>query len=107
MLTAKDGTLLITRSMEFGPNLNSNLRSSPAKGLSPQQPPNNKPGLNWIAKYGYLYVDGFGRGCYFRCINEAGLTFEYLYLPGETQYQNIPPGKDGQAVPYSLSVTGC
>lgn len=102
MLTAKDGTLLITRSMEFGQNLNSNLRSSPRERVFTTTTPNNKPGMSWTAKYGYLYVDGFGVDAAFDGINEAGLTFEYLYLPGETQYQTIPPGKDGQAIPYAL-----
>jgi len=101
MLTAKDGTLLITRSMEFAPNLNSNLRSSTRDRLFTTTTPNNKPGLSWKAKYGYLYVDGFNVDASFDGMNEAGLTFEYLYLPGETQYQTIPAGKDNQAVPYS------
>ena len=101
-LTAKDGTLLITRSMEFGQDLQSNLRSSPRGRVFTTTTPNNKPGLTWKAQYGYLYVDGFGIDASFDGMNEAGLTFEYLYLPGETQYQTIPEGKDNQVVPYSL-----
>lgn len=101
MLTAKDGTLLITRSMEFGQSLNSNLRSSTRERLFTTKTPNNKPGLSWNAKYGYLYVDGFNVDAAFDGMNEAGLTFEYLYLPTETQYQTIPAGKDDQAVPYA------
>jgi choloylglycine hydrolase len=64
--------------------------------------PNNKAGLSWKAKYGYLYVDGFSVDASFDGMNEVGLTFEYLYLPGETQYQAIPAGKDAQAVPYAM-----
>ncbi len=101
MLTAKDGTLLITRSMEFGSALNSNLRSSPRERAFNTTTPNNKPGMSWVAKYGYLYVDGFGVDATFDGMNEQGLTFEYLYLPGETEYQTIPAGKDNQAVPYA------
>jgi choloylglycine hydrolase len=33
-------------------------------------------------------------------MNEKGLSFEYLYLPGETTYQTIPTGKENQAVAY-------
>jgi choloylglycine hydrolase len=101
MLTAKDGTLLISRSMEFGQNLNSNLRTSTRERTFTTTTPNNKPGLSWTAKYGYLYVDGFNVDAVFDGLNEAGLTFEYLYLPSETQYQTIPAGKDNQAVPYA------
>lgn len=100
-LSATDGTLLITRSMEFGQDLQSNLRSSPRGRLFTTTTPNNKPGLSWNAKYGYVFVDGFNIDASFDGMNEAGLTFEYLYLPGETEYQTIPEGKDAQAIPYS------
>ena len=100
-LTATDGTLLITRSMEFGQDLQSNVRSSPRGRVFSSTTLNNKPGLSWKAKYGYIYVDGFNIDASFDGMNETGLTFEYLYLPGETDYQTIPVGKDAQAVPYT------
>ncbi|MBA2651301.1 MAG: linear amide C-N hydrolase [Tatlockia sp.] len=98
-LQAKDGTILITRSMEFAPDLKSNLRSS-QRGRHFANIIDNKPGLSWKSLYGYLYVDGFGLDASFDGINEAGLTFEYLYLPNETQYQTVPKGKEQQAIPY-------
>jgi len=101
-LTAKDGTHLVTRTMEFAQDVQSNMRTSPRGRVFTTTTPNNKPGLGWTAKYGYLYIDGFNIDASFDGMNEAGLTFEYLYLPGETQYQSIPEGKDGQAIPYSL-----
>ena len=101
-LTAKDGTVIITRSMEFGQDLQSNIRTSPRGRDFTTTTPNNKPGLSWKAKYGYVYIDGFNVDASFDGMNEAGVTFEYLYLPGETEYQSIPAGKDNQAIPYSL-----
>lgn len=101
-LTAKDGTHLITRSMEFGQDLQSNLRSSPRGRSFTTITPNNKAGLTWKSLYGYLYIDGFNMDASFDGMNETGLTFEYLYLPGETEYQSIPEGKDAQSVPYFL-----
>lgn len=99
-LTAKDGTLLITRSMEFGIDTNSSLRTSPEGRVFNTTSPNNKPGLTWKAKYGYVYLDGFGMDVSLDGMNTAGLTFEFLYLPGETTYQTLPAGKDSQALPY-------
>lgn len=101
-LTAKDGSLLITRSMEFGQDLQSNLRSSPRGRVFTTNVAPQTPGLTWTAKYGYLYVDGFNIDASFDGMNETGLTFEYLYLPGETQYQTVPAGKENQALPYYL-----
>lgn len=100
-LTAKDGTILITRSMEFAQDLQSNLRSSPRGRQFTTTTMDNKPGLSWKAKYGYLYVDGFKIDASFDGMNEAGLTFEYLYLPGETHYQTVPDGKQNKSIPYT------
>jgi choloylglycine hydrolase len=100
-LTAADGTYLITRSMEFAQDLKSNLRSSPRGRLVTTMTPDNKPGLSWKGKYGYISVDGFGIDASFDGMNETGLTFEYLYLPGETGYQTIPAGKEDHAIPYT------
>ena len=101
-VTAKDGTVLMARSMEFGPQLQSNLRSSPRGRIYTTKTLDNKPGITWKSTYGYLYIDGFNIDVSFDGMNEAGLTFEYLYLPNETHYQTIPAGKEAQALPYSL-----
>jgi choloylglycine hydrolase len=101
-IKAKDGTLLNARTMEFGVELKSNFRSSPRGRAFETTTSNNKPGLSWKGKYGYLYIDGFGIDASFDGLNEAGLSFGYLYLPGETTYQTIPDGKDSQAIPYYL-----
>ncbi len=99
-LSAKDGTVIITRSMEFAQNLNSNLRTSTRNRAFSTTAPNNQPGLAWKSKYGYVYLDGMNQDFALDGMNEAGLSFEYLYLPGETQYQNVPAGKEGSALPY-------
>lgn len=99
-LVAKDGTVLITRSMEFGVDVKSSLRSSPRGRTIATTSPTGTPGMTWKGKYGYLYLDGFGIDVALDGMNENGLTFEYLYLPGETEYQTLPAGKDSQALPY-------
>lgn len=101
-LKANDGTLLITRSMEFAQELQSNVRSSPRGRAYTNSAPNGKPGLGWKAQYGYVYVDGFGIDASFDGLNEQGLSFEFLYLPGETQYQTVPEGKESQSLPYFM-----
>lgn len=99
-LTAKDGTVLITRSLEFSQQMNSNLRSSSRGRDMTNTAPDGKPALTWKSKYGYLYVDGMGINFAIDGMNEQGLSFEYLLFPGEAQYQTIPAGKDNQAIPY-------
>lgn len=100
ILKAQDGTFLVTRSLEFGMDLKSNLVSSPRGRQFNELTTDNKPAANWKAKYGYLYVDALNQPITSDGLNEKGLAFEYLYLPGETQYQSIPAGKESQAIPY-------
>lgn len=99
-ITAKDGTILISRSMEFGVDMKSALRTSTRGMQYTTTAPDGQPGMNWKAKYGFIYLDGMNQNVAIDGMNENGLSFEYLYLPGETQYQSVPAGKDKQALPY-------
>jgi choloylglycine hydrolase len=100
-ITAKDGTIIIARSMEFAEDMKSNLRSSIRGRHFTNVAPDGKPAASWHAQYGYLYVDGLEQDIVIDGMNEVGLSFEYLYLPGETQYQTVPAGKNNQAIPYT------
>src|SRR5947207_637081 len=71
-LTAKDGTVLITRSMEFGMDFKSHLRSS-NRNRDFKTSVNSKPGISWQAKYGYLFLNGLGQDVVIDGMNEAGL----------------------------------
>ena len=59
-LNAQDGSILITRSMEFALDLKSELRTSPRGRAFTTVAPSGKPGLSWKAKYGYVFLDGLG-----------------------------------------------
>lgn len=98
-LTAKDGTIIVTRSMEFATDLQSNLRTSP-RDRQFSTTLNTKPSMSWQAKYGYLFVDGLNQDIAIDGMNEMGLSIEALYLPGETKYQTVPVGKETQGLPY-------
>ncbi len=99
-LTAQDGTVLVTRSMEFGADMNSNLRTSTRGRSFTNTAPNGKPGLSWKAKYGYVFLDAFQVDTALDGLNEAGLSIENLYLPGYAEYQSVPAGKEAQSLPY-------
>lgn len=97
---AKDGTVLITRSMEFGVDMGSNLRTSPRDRAFNLQTIDGKPALSWKAKYGYIYLDGLNIDNTVDGMNEAGLSFEALFFPGYAQYQTVPAGHENEAIPY-------
>ncbi|MBA2654049.1 MAG: linear amide C-N hydrolase [Gammaproteobacteria bacterium] len=99
-LTAKDKTIIITRSMEFALDLKSNLRTSPRTRVFTMTAPNGKEGLSWKAKYGYAYLDGLNIDAAIDGINEKGLSFGALFLPDLAQYQNVPRGEEKKSLPY-------
>lgn len=100
-LQSKDGAHIIARTLEFAMEFDSQLVSTP-RGMSfTVTTPNNKPGKSWKNKIGYVYVNALKQLFTVDGMNEQGLTFEYLYLPGLTQYQSVPAGKDAMAIPYT------
>ena len=99
-IIGKDGTIIIARSMEFAMDMQSNLRNSNRDRQFTTMGPQNKAGLTWKATYGYLFLDGLQQDFAIDGMNEKGLSFEYLYLPGETVYQTVPSGKENMALPY-------
>ncbi|MFI4954286.1 MAG: linear amide C-N hydrolase, partial [Gammaproteobacteria bacterium] len=99
-LQATDGTVLISRSMEFAMDMKSNLISSPQEKEFNSTAPNGKPGLSWNAKYGYVFLDGLDLGVPVDGMNEVGLSLEALLFPGEAEYQTVPGGREQQALSY-------
>ena len=99
-LTAKDGSVVVGRTMEFAVDLDSHIITSPV-GRSFQSPsPSGKNGVAWNAKYGYLLLDFFGTGRSVDGMNTKGLSVGLLYLPGYTKYQQVPAGKFAAALNY-------
>lgn len=99
-LVAADGSVLITRSMEFAIDMKSNLMTSPRGREFKTTTPNQKEGLSWKSKYGYLFLDGMGLGVPLEGMNEHGLAYEALLFPGEAEYQTIPENKEKRAISY-------
>ncbi|MDF1683969.1 MAG: choloylglycine hydrolase family protein [Legionellaceae bacterium] len=100
-LTAKDGSVVVGRSMEFGLKLETNIYTVNRGAKFESKTPDGKPGLYWQAKYGYLALDGFHlfpvSG-----MNEQGLSFDALYFPGLAEYQTYDANQASEAMPYYL-----
>lgn len=99
-LQATDGTVMVTRSMEYALDLKSNLRSSNRGRTYTMTSPSGQAGLNWKAKYGYVFLDALDQDMAVDGMNEKGLSFEALYLPGLAKYQTVPTGQEANALPY-------
>lgn len=100
LIKAKDNSLLVGRTMEFAIDMHSRLLNSSRERKFQTQMINGTMTMSWVSKYGYLFADYFNMGLAVDGMNESGLSFGYLYLPGYTTYPSIPTGKKAQAIPY-------
>lgn len=99
-IKAKDGTLVVGRTLEFGPDLQSRLMNAPREKQFSTTTKDNKPALQWKGRYGFIYADFFLTGHAVDGMNEKGLSFGYLYLPGYTHYPEMSEDIS-KALPYT------
>ncbi|WP_328395701.1 choloylglycine hydrolase family protein [Nocardia sp. NBC_00416] len=98
-LTAADHSIAVGRTMEFAPDLGSRLTVFPRKwNYRAESPVPGEPGLAWQGTYGTVGMDLFGLDCLLDGVNEAGLYFGALYLPGFAEFQTVPAGKESDSL---------
>ncbi len=98
-LVAKDNSVVVGRSMEFGPNLETEIYTVNRRTVFKSKGPDGNPGMQWQAKYGYLALNGF-RLFPVSGMNETGLSFDLLYFPGFAQYETYDANRASHAIPY-------
>ena len=96
-LIAADGTPFTVRTMEFAADLQSDAVIMP-RGRSFTSPGPKASGLTWTSKYGYVFMSAYGQPAVTDGLNEKGLGFGALYLPGETEYETVKAGEEGRAL---------
>lgn len=97
-VTAKDGAILVGRSMEFGMPLDSAVMIAPRGLTLSSTGPGGKPGLEWKVKHGFVAANFLGIDAASDGLNEAGLSVGALLLPGFAQYQQAGPDDASRAV---------
>ena len=92
-IKAKDGTVVIGRSMEFPVELHSKIIVVPRGQQFTSVGEKGAKGISWTNKYGFLGVDALGiKDGYVEGLNEKGLAFDALMFTG-AKYQPEVPGK--------------
>ncbi len=88
------------RSLEFAIDIQSALKmfSRGQKGVSSN--PQQGQGVQWVSKHGFIAVTCFGKNIVLDGMNEKGLGFGYLWLPGCTQYPELKPQEMGMALDF-------
>lgn len=101
---AKDGNIMIGRTMEFGLESQWKIAVVPRNVAVTSPAPGGKKGLTWKNKYGYVGVVGWGMDTMVSDgTNEAGLSFGGLWYELDTQYQEVAPGEEQRALAATMS----
>ena len=92
-LTGKDGTVVVSRTMEWGAfDLSPAMTFVPSgTAFSAMTMPDGKDGARWASKYDVAGVTLLGQMLFGDGVNSEGLNVSLLYLPGFTEYQAYEP----------------
>jgi choloylglycine hydrolase len=96
-LVAGDGSPMTVRTMEFAVDLGSEVQIVP-RGVHFTSPAPSGDGLKWTSKYGFVAMNAWNQPAATDGLNEKGLGFGALYLPGETKYQDVGVGDGARAL---------
>lgn len=92
-IKAKDGTVVIGRSMEFPVDLGSSAVIVPRGESFTSVSDEGVKGISWTNKYAFLGVNAYGiKDSYVEGLNEKGLAFDALMFTG-AKYQTVVPEK--------------
>jgi choloylglycine hydrolase len=86
MLTAKDGSRLYGRTMEFGVDMKAQVTLLPRGLALAGSLPNAEQGKRWTSRYAALGFNGFGLPILVDGFNEKGLAGGMLFFPGSAKF---------------------
>ncbi len=97
-LTAKDGTVVVARTLEFGLDLKSKIAVIPAGTAVTGTLPNNAKGIAYTTKYGIVGANAFDLEMVVDGVNDQGLYVGEFFWPGYAGYANVTPANSSRAM---------
>lgn len=99
ILKTKDGSPVYGRSLEWGVfDTKSDLVLIPQNKIFTSEIGDNKKGITWKTKYGFVAINALQKPVYLDGMNETGLTVGVLFFPGFATYQTLAPGQELSAI---------
>jgi len=108
-LTAKDGSVVVARTLEFGADLESKVGVFPAGTTITGALPNNAAGLSFKTKYGIVGANAFGLPTVVEGLNDRGLYVGEFFFPGYAGYADVTTENASRAMAgyqYSMWILG-
>jgi choloylglycine hydrolase len=96
-LTAKDGTVVVGRTLEFGQDLLSKIIVVPAGTAMTGTVPGGT-GIKYTAKYGFVGANAFGMPMILDGLNTEGLYAGLFYFPGYADYTPLTAANTSKAM---------
>lgn len=97
-LTAKDGAVIVARTLEFGQDLQSKILIIPAGTNLTGSLPNGAAGIAFATKYGIVGANAFGLPVIIDGQNDRGLYVGEFFFPGYAGYTPVTPANASQAM---------
>jgi choloylglycine hydrolase len=88
-LTAKDGTVVVARTLEFGTDLQSQVAIYPKGMTFTGTLPGNAKGITYKSRYGVVGANGFGMTAIVDGLNDQGLYAGMFFFPGYATYAPV------------------
>jgi len=102
-MTAKDGSIMITRSMEFGADLKYDLIVVPRNKVFASPSLVGRYGVKWNTQIGYIGVASMGMDFGVSDgMNEKGLSVSVLWYESNMQYQSVAPADSSKAMAQAI-----
>jgi choloylglycine hydrolase len=90
-LTAKDGSVIVARTLEFGLDLQSKILVVPAGTPMSGTLPNNSKGVSYTTKYGFVGANAFGLPVVVDGLNDHGLYVGLFFFPTSATFTPFTP----------------
>jgi choloylglycine hydrolase len=103
-LKATNDAVIIGRTMDLNIDLKSKILFVPKGTSFTSRAPNGNTGVSWQAQYSFVGMNALGQQALTDGMNEHGLYVGALYLPGFTQYQEVPSDQLNKALTPSDTV---
>ena len=102
-IKAKDQSVMIGRTMEFGVDSQWKITVVPRNMQFTSPAPGGQKGLTWKSKFGYVGVVGWDLDdMVVDGMNEAGLSFGALWYEPDVKYQDVPQGQEARALAETM-----
>jgi choloylglycine hydrolase len=97
-LTAKDGTQIAGRTLEFGTPVDWYATAVPAGTQIPSELPDGSGGLVYTSKYGIVGMTAYETPDFVDALNEEGLYVGLFYFPGYASYPDLSDANRAKAI---------